>query len=117
MRSWVQARANILVQAEEIVGIVFGFDLLEPPVVGSISSGYRISRLIVVQVVDVATRRKERLHALVSFPGPGDARARDGRLSPLGKHKEVVALTAVRKCRLRDADPGCRTVDVLKQQL
>ena len=110
-------RADVLVHAKEVLGVVLGFDLLEPPVVGPVCCGDWVTSLVVIQVVDVSTGGEEGLHLLVGFARPGDAEARVRRLPPLSEYEEIVAFAPVRECRLADTYPGCRAVDMLEEQL
>src|SRR5215510_13607492 len=95
---------NVLVHPEEVFWIVFGLDLLEPTVVATIGGGDRIVRLIVAEVIHIATGADERLHLRVAVARPGHTATSECRLCPFREHQEVVALGAVRERRVTDPD-------------
>jgi hypothetical protein len=53
-------RSNVLIHAEEIFGIILRLDLLQSTIVWAICSRHRLTRLVIPQIVHIASRRKER---------------------------------------------------------
>src|SRR3546814_8251476 len=48
-------RPDVLVHVEEVLGIVFRLDLLQPPIVRPIGGGDRVAAFIVVEIIHVPT--------------------------------------------------------------
>src|SRR3954469_1681498 len=66
------ARADVHVGAEEVVGIVFRFQIAELRIVRPVNDGRRIAWLIVLQVVHVARLCEVRRQRRVGLPRPRD---------------------------------------------
>jgi len=104
-----------VVHVEEVFGIVFRLDLLQPRKIHAVGRGDRIILLIVTKVVDVTVGTNELIHRAIGIPRPRDAATVVFRLHPLGQHEQVVTLRAVWECGVRDADARNRAMEVLEQ--
>src|ERR1044072_8375522 len=63
-------RPDVHVRVEEVVGVVFRFELAKPRVVAAVDHGGRIAGGVMLEVVDVAERPQERLQRLVGVAAP-----------------------------------------------
>src|SRR3954449_7788743 len=110
-------RANVWVQVEEVIRVVFGLNFLKPAVIGAVCGRHRISDLIVAQIIHVPTRPHKGLHLGVSSSRPGDARLGRTRVHPFGEHEQVVTLGSMRKSGVADPYPGDLSVHMLQEKL
>ena len=90
-------------------------EFLEPAIVGTVRGSYGVTRLIVTQVIDVATGTKAGFHFGICLSRPGNRGLGQIRVHPFAQHKEIVALGTVRERRVGRPNPGCRAMEVLQE--
>ena len=57
-------RADVDVRVEEVLGIVFGFELPQPAVIGPVSGGRWIPRFVAIEIVHIAHLGEKRFQSL-----------------------------------------------------
>src|ERR1051326_8923647 len=105
---------NVLVQVEEVVGIVFRLEFLEAAVVWAIRGSHWLAPFVVPAIVDVPPRCEKTLHVAVRLFRPGDALVVGRGLHPLRADEEIVTLGAGRERGVGRREARCSPVDMFQ---
>src|SRR5215213_7036325 len=109
------ARVDVVVQVEDVLGVVLALDLDEPVVVRSVRIADRVARVVVAEVVEPAAPGEVGAEAVEGLPRPRHVRLGVGRIDPHARQEEVVPLLAMRDGRVAHADARDGAVEVLEE--
>jgi hypothetical protein len=88
-RSVLGQRPNVLIHAEEIFWVVLRLNFLQSAIVGAVCGRYWLTRLVIAQVVHIASRGKKWLHLRERFACPGNAPIVIRLIQPFAQYEEL----------------------------
>src|SRR5215208_8264694 len=81
----VRSGSDVVVEVEDVGGVVAALDLAQPLVVGAVGRPDGVVALVVAEVVEPPAGRQMRPEALVRLAGPADVGVGAGRVGPHGR--------------------------------
>ena len=103
---WSCARFNVLVQAEQIAGVVLGFDLREAFIVHAVGRPHPRRALVLSEIVDIDALLQVGLRGLPLFARPGGDRSGIGRIHSHTDRQKAVLRVAVAEGRTPPGELG-----------